>query len=432
MSIEIERRIAYERLQNGTDVYVLKTPSRDIAVLNVAIPLVGSNRAYHEKRSVFTIVENMFPFGVRGMSRHVLLESLEKLGATVSLTIGKEYVYLSLLSRSSVFYDAVALLFESFTKPVVTKAQWDISMSRVLTQLHHARENTKIRAHVSLVRAMYAKGHQHWEHEYNGALKELRSVTFEESKDVCRHWSVGTGAIVCVSGDLDTKKMIRSLRTVLGTLASEVDDTGAMFDTTKVRTDAPMFDIVSMKGKHNVDTLFGIPLAITVSDSSFPALYAGVHILGGSSTSRLFTTLRTKKSLTYGAYASLQAFSPSYPGYLAGMAVLPSDVFTVGRDALRDVVEAFFHTGVTHKELREYKEEKRGIFTIGLASTVGMNSAVFGTLVNKKPISYLENYLDELDTLTVREVNEAIWTHIPIEELKIVGAGAIDKDGKPI
>ncbi len=432
MSIEIETRIAYERLLNGTDVYVLKTPSKDVAVVNIALPLTGPIQAYHAKKSVFAVVEDMFPFGVRGKPRHVVLESFEKLGATVSLTFGKEYAYLSMHSRTCVLREALSLLIESFTAPVITKAQWEVSMSRLQMQLHHARENTKTQARVRLARAMYKEGHQHWEPTYEDALQELRLVTLEECKDMCSHCATGTGTIVCVSSDVDTKKTMRSLRTVFEPLPIVHGDEGLAFDTTKVRTNAPMFDVVSLKGKQNIDTMFGVPLSITISDSSFPALYAGVHILGGSSTSRLFTSLRTKKSLTYGAYASLQAFSPSYPGYLGGMAVLPSNVFKSGREALRDVVKTFVHSGVTKKELQEYKEEKRGTFTIGLASTTGMNSALFGTLVNKKPVSYLENYLEELDGITVRAVNEAIRTQIPVEHLKIIGAGAVDKDGSPI
>jgi zinc protease len=158
----------------------------------------------------------------------------------------------------------------------------------------------------------------------------------------------------------------------------------------------------------------------------------GVAILGSSSSSRLFNELRTRKSLTYGAYASLEGFGDGYPGYLSASAVFPSDVFLKGREALRDVVQSFSERGVTAGELSKRKDEVLGRHVVGLSTTAGLASIVFDTLVAQRPLSYIDTIPERLRGISLARVNTAIRKHVRYTDAVTASAGGIDAKGKPI
>jgi zinc protease len=190
--------------------------------------------------------------------------------------------------------------------------------------------------------------------------------------------------------------------------------------------------VIPCKDKMNIDTLLGLPLMLTKYDEDFEPLAVGIAILGSSSSSKLFNELRTRRSLTYGAYASPEGFADGYPGYLYASAVFPSDMFIRGREALREVVQTFVEKGVTASELKKRKEEIVGRHVVGLSTTAGLTGVVFDTLVAGRPLSYLDMWPERLAKLSLTRVNQAIATHVHYEDAVTAAAGGIDELGKPL
>jgi len=171
---------------------------------------------------------------------------------------------------------------------------------------------------------------------------------------------------------------------------------------------------------------------LTKDDNDYLPLQLAVQVLGGSFTARLFHTLRTKLSLTYGSYASLAGFDDGYPGYLLAYAIFPNDVFEKGRTALRAVVKEFSAGGITARELAARKEEVAGKYKIALTTTAGMCGALFETLKSGKTVDYVDEYPALVADLTRREVNTAIKRRIEYARAVTTAAGSVDTQGAPI
>lgn len=431
MNNTITQRTEYVRTEQGTDVFVIQTPSKDVVVCTMAFPGAGLHAAY-SKQSIVRLLSELLPSGTKKHTKNYILEKFELLGASVSVSHGGGYVCITLASRSAFFLEAFELLLLVLTDAVFSKSEYASALSSVENSCIHAEEDTKIRAVVALRQAMYRKGHPHWAPTPQQLLSELKSTTREEVLGFHKDTLSAVGSVVCIAGDVQPKKIVQALQRSLTTLPSTLPKEYVQLHVGNTNNSADDTQILSIQNKFNVDTFVGIPLALTRDDEDFQALQVGVSILGGTSSSRLFSILRTKKNLTYGSYAQLDGFSDGYPGFLSARAIFPNDVFLIGKPVLEETIQTFVEKGVTPKEVQERKEEIVGKFKVGLSTTAGMCSALFATVMSGKPLSYIDEYPQKISELGTSIINKAIRKHINFALAKTTAGGAIDKEGKPL
>jgi zinc protease len=426
-----EQRVQYERLSSGLDVALLRTHARDLVIARIALG-TGSYAVY-DRQEVAALLSDLLPAGTKSMKRSKVREQFELLGASVGVSIGATHIYASITSRRESFIPALALLADVLARPVFTEKEFAESKTSWLTSLENEKEGTMTQADIALSRTLFDKGHPQWSHT---TTEKIRAMTRVEHGDVSRLYPSllsTVGGLITVAGDIDPERLVRDIERVMKVLPSRKLSLAPTVHPEKIRhTDGGKDLVVTCKDKMNIDTLFGIPLTLTKYDDDFEPLAIGVAILGSSSSSRLFNELRTRKSLTYGAYASLDGFSDGYPGYLGAHAVFPSDVFLKGREALREVVQTFIAKGVSARELTKRKEEVLGRHVVGLSTTASLAGVVFDTLLAGRPLSYLDTFSERLTRISLKRVNDAITTHLHYEDAVTAAAGGIDRSGKPL
>jgi zinc protease len=280
--------------------------------------------------------------------------------------------------------------------------------------------------------ALYQKGHPHWLTSTLASIKEIPRLTRHDIKDFYTRTFSAVGAVICVVGDIRTEKYMESIRKSLQALPSKASLALPNLPVDLLQNASEVDCVCTLKNKMSIDTLIGIPLTLTREHHAFQALQVAISILGGSTSSRFFTKLRTEKSLTYGANAIMNGFGEGYPGYLFGLAIFPATVFLEGRNALKEIVKEFAEKGVTKIELEERKEEIAGRFKVGLSTTSGVCSLLVTTLLEGKSISYIDTYVDTISTLTLANVNEVIKEQVDFTLAKTASAGAVDQKGQPL
>ena len=423
--------MTYTRLPSGLDVALLPTTTADLVTARIALG-TGSYSVY-ERQSVTAIISDMLPAGTKRMTRSRVRTTFELLGAHVSVSVGTIHMYATVTSRKDAFVPALKLLFEVLAHARFTSKEFVEAKTGWLAALENEKENTLTQGDIALSQALFRDGHPHWNKTTDKKTKELQTVTLTEVSGVYPTLLSTIGGLITIAGDIETNRLLghieratRPLPTVpLGTLSQVHSD--------RIRQGKGGTDIiVTCRDKMNVDVLLGIPLTLTKYDDDFEPLSVGVSILGGSSSSRLFNELRTRKSLTYGSYASLDGFTDGYPGYLNVYGMFANDVLERGRTELKAVVRTFIERGVTMRELTKRKEELLGKFVVGLSTTSGLNAVVFDTLLSRRPLSYIDELSERIKGMALSKVQGAIRSHLRYEDAVTVSAGGIDMKGKPL
>lgn len=429
MSKPLRDRIVHERLPSGIDLVLLPTETPDVVTARIALGR-GAFETY-ERSTVAILLSTMLPSGIPGKRRTAVREAFERMGASVGIAVDDAHLVASLTCRASVFHDAFSLLMRVLAHPSPEQSEFTEAVRRVSTFIEQQREDTELQALTALARAQYRNGHPHWSYATGELIRELPTVTRSEVLRFHTRICSSIGGVVVIAGDIQPGRAMPKLRTACSVVPHTVPrDTYALHP--EYVTGATGDIIIPIADKMNIDTYLSIPLVLTRDHPDFEALGVATAILGGSSSGRLFNELRTRRSLTYGAYASLGGFDDGYPGYLRAHAIFPNDMFLTGRSALREVVERFIERGVTAQELVRRKEEIAGKFTVGLSTTRGIGGALFGTLLAGKSASYLDEYPDRIKALTRTQVNKAIFTHLDMNRAMTSAAGGVREDGSPI
>lgn len=431
MNTQLAQNVTYERMQNGADVYLLRTNTKDLVLATVLLP--GGRLSVYEKQSLALLLPDLFPYGTAGSTKQDVKEQFALLGAHVSLSVTDEYVMIRCTARKDTVLNVLELLCTVLQDASVPQAAFKKAQTRARNKLRNLEEDTHTRARTALVQRLYKKGHPLWTPSLEALQTEVVDVLKKDHTAMHRRMYTGTGAMVTLVGDVHVKRMQERLYRIVNTLPQERPQYEPNISLRKLHTTSPTHTVVSLKDKMNIDTVAGIPLLLPQdNEEQFLTLALSVHILGGSSTSRLFNTLRTRESLTYGAYASLEGYTNQYPGYLRVASIFPQTVFTKGRESLLRVLEHFTQKGVTQKELTEHVTQVCSAYVVNLTATQNISTLLTGTLVKNRPLSYIDEYPTLLKSISLRDMNAVIKTHLDFNTVKTAAAGSVDKNGKTI
>ena len=133
------------------------------------------------------------------------------------------------------------------------------------------------------------------------------------------------------------------------------------------------------------------------------------------------TEVREKRGLTYGVYSGFSAMQARGPFMinLQTRAELSDGTLQLVKSMLAN----FINNGPTAEELNNAKRELAGSFPLSTAS----NAAIVGQLGSMGfydlPLSYLEDFMRDVEALSVEQVKAAMAKHLNPDALVIVTAG---------
>jgi predicted Zn-dependent peptidase len=125
--------------------------------------------------------------------------------------------------------------------------------------------------------------------------------------------------------------------------------------------------------------------------------------LGGGLSSRLFQQVRETRGLAYSVYSSLDIFADS--GALSVYAACLPERFPEVARVTCDVLESVARDGITESECRIAKGSLRGGLVLGLEDSGSRMNRIGRSELNYGEHRSIERTLQELDDVTVDEVN---------------------------
>src|SRR5580693_9155499 len=125
--------------------------------------------------------------------------------------------------------------------------------------------------------------------------------------------------------------------------------------------------------------------------------------LGGGLSSRLFQQVRESRGLAYSVYSSLDTFSDA--GALSVYAACLPERFAEVTRVAADVLEEVARDGITESECRIAKGSLRGGLVLGLEDSNSRMNRIGRSELNYAEHRSIDRTLQELDEVTVEEVN---------------------------
>jgi zinc protease len=415
----IAEHVTRERIA-GIDVIVYPTSVKDVVTVVGALP-AGDAMVGEGNITLPTLTGMMLDRGTISEDQFAIARKLEAVGASIRFGTAPQVLNIQARVLKKELPLVVGLIAEQLRTPAFKAEEFEKARQHFEGWIDQSTMGTEYRAAESYARAAYPSGHLNRMYSVDEYRTALKSVTLEEVKAYHRAHYGPAHMILVLVGDVDTA----ALRTEIERAFAGWTGSGeAMPSAAPATLSGAHTDVVRLAGKTSVSVLLGAPTGLQYRDPDALALRVGTAILGSGFTGRLMTQVRDREGLTFHIGAGLADDTFSDGSWQVEASFAPQ-LLEKGIAATRREVEAWWAGGVTAQELAMRKQGLIGNYHVSLATTGGMAGALLQAVERGHEISWLDEYPEAINALTLSQVNAAIKKHVDPTKLVLVEAGTV-------
>ncbi|WP_128891868.1 pitrilysin family protein [Erythrobacter sp. HKB08] len=408
--------IAEATLENGIKVVAAKTG--DVPIATVTVLLAGGSKSDERaKAGVAEMAAALADKGTADLTATEIAARFESLGASFGGGAGSDGTSFSLTAPVANLEEASELAAQIITGATYPAEDFERERKRGIDSLAVAlKDPGSLAGYVSRV-AMY--GAAPYGTQPGGTRESLAAITRE---DLLAHrmtwWNPATAQVI-VSGGIDADEAVALAETMLGDW--EVDTEPMAPATDPAGTEQPVRTIVvDMPDAGQAVVLAAVRAPERASEDYYPLTLAN-SVLGGGSSGRLFEEIRTKRSLSYGAYSGFAS--------LADDSILTASAQTKNETAdkvAKIFLDEFARLG--NEPLEDDLLAKRRLYLSGgysraLETSSGFNAIVAGLLQQGLSPEEAAQYAAKLEAVDPAAASAAAKNYVDPSQATIVIVG---------
>ena len=358
---------------------------------------------------------SMLSEGTEGYSSKQLAEEIERLGAGLSAGSGSDTTSISASSLTLYASDILRLMAEMILKPTFPEEELDLYRRNTIEGLKFQRSQASFLADEQVSRIIFGA---HPYSKVSPKAVDIEKITREKLVEYQAKRFIPNNSVLIVVGDVEKDVIISEIEDKLGEWqAGKIDDFA--YSSVPERTGRTL-TIVDRKGSAQANIVIANPAIERNHPDYFPVILMN-QILGAGASSRIFMNLREEKGYTYGAYSKLDTRR------LAGVFEATAEVRTsVTGDSLKEFFYEFNRireSKVSEQELEDAKNFLTGVFPIRAETQEGLTSLIVQQKIYNLPDDYLQTYRDNINTVTIEDVEMAAQKYVQPETMAIVIVG---------
>jgi zinc protease len=405
---------------NGIDVVAVKTGVKDVVTIRGTLP-AGDSRSPDTNSALADLAAGMLDKGTTTHDKFAISKLLGDAGASINFGTSAAALQINAKCLKQDLPLVLGLIAEQLRSPAFSPEEFAKLQKQVTGQTRRALEDTGYRAATSFNNAVYPLGHPNREAATETFLADVQKATLDDVKAFYRQYYGPAAMKLVVVGDVDAAAVTTELGKVF---AGWTGGSPAPAAAKAGQVDAARDQNVFMADKASVSVLWGQATQLRYGDHDALALRLGTAALGSGFTGRLMANVRDKEGLTYGiaSYVTNDTFAD---GDWRIQADFAPELLEKGLASIKKQLVAWHAEGITEKELAHVKGDFVGSYKIGLSTTGGMAATVLNTLNRDLPLSFIDEFGNKVNALTVADVNGAIKKHLDPEKMVVIKAGTV-------
>nr|WP_249679273.1 pitrilysin family protein [Pseudomonas sp. PIA16] len=403
---------------------VMFVEAHELPMFDMRLTFAAGSSQDDKVPGVAVLTNAMLNEGVAGKNVEAIAKGFEGLGADFGNGAYRDMAVASLrsLSATDKREPALKLFAEVVGKPTFPADSLARIKNQIMAGFEYQKQNPGKLAGLELFDRLY--GTHPYAHPSEGTAKTVPGITVAQMRAFHNRAYAAGNTVIALVGDLsraDAEKIAEHVSAALpkGPTLAKISQPAE-----------PKPGLTHIEFPSKQTTMLLAELGIDRTDPDYAALSLGNQILGGGTFgTRLMSEVREKRGLTYGIYSGFTPMQAKGPFMISlqTRAELSEGTLKLVQDILRD----YLKTGPTQEELDNAKRELAGSFPLSTAS----NSSIVGQLgaigFYNLPLSFLEDFMQQSQALTVEQVKEAMNRHLNADKLVIVTAGPT-VDQKPL
>jgi zinc protease len=412
---------------NSYSLATITQQRSDLAVVYITVDIHGHKTAKDEALQI--IYADALLSGAGKLNREQFLDAVNKLGASVSVSISEGRLNITLKSQKSKFSALLKLTELILLEPTFSSSELKRIKQTVVNVLHHSLEDSKSISLDRLLNVFYGASDRKFSYEAMDITKEVNKINKADLLKLHRTTMSQPWTCSMAADKDETKKFVDTLKKLKrGQVEAESE---------AVHQQKTPFHTVVLKdipSRSNIDINIGAPLPITLQHPDYLPLSFGISVLAkwGGFSGRLMSTVREKEGLTYSIYGKLEGFVKDEQGYWRIMTFFAPDKAVQGINSTIRELTKIFSEGITKDEFEKFQ-------TILKTQQTLLNDSVYGLLNDLHSfhcqgftLEEIKEFKGKIDKITIQEVNRAIKTYLNPNTITISGAGPIASVKKDI
>lgn len=395
---------------------VLFVEARQLPMFDLRLTFSAGSSRDGDSPGLAMLTNAMLNEGVPGKDVTAIAEGFEDLGADFGNGAYRDMAVLSLRSLSAREQRdaALALFDEVIGQPTFPAESLARIKNQVLAGFEFQKQNPGKLAALELFRRLY--GEHPYAHPSEGTEASIPPISREQLQAFHASAYTAGNAVIALVGDLD-----RAEAEAIAAQVSAALPKGPALAPLPQPQDAQA-GTSHIEFPSSQTHLMLATLAIDRHDPDYAALSLGNQILGGGGFgSRLMEEVRERRGLTYGIYSGFSPMAARGPFMINVQTRAELSEGTLG--LIRQLLADYLKEGPTQKELDDAKREMAGSFPLSTASNADIVGQLGSIGFYNLPLSYLEDFMGQVQALDVEQVKAAMARHIDPDKLVVVSAG---------
>ena len=420
--LNIEKRTTIKALPNGMQLALLPKKTRAATVHGQFDLEMGDEKTLFGQAAIADMTADMLTRGAGKMSRAEITSRLDALKTKLQISGKAGTVSVRFQTARAKLPEVLNLLRDLLRSPTFPATEFEQLRSENLTALDgnrnepHSVGSTMIEMELN----PFKKGDVRYSGSIDDAIAIYKAATLAEAKRFhATMYGANNGKFALV-GDFDAAQVETQLKDLFGNWNAKNKFTRLSEGT---RVAKPNTRQAETPEKANAFYLASLPIKLKDTDADYPAVILIDEVIGGGTNSRLFTRLRQKDGISYGAGSFMQASSFEQNGSLGMYAIYAPQNMERVKLGIKEELERYVRDGMTQSELDNAKSAQ---LQQRQSSRSQDNVLAGGHVTNLKVGRTFERSakLDaEIQAVTLAQANAAIKKYIQPEQYLYVYAG---------
>ncbi len=400
------------KLSNGLKVIVVE--NHKLPRVSASLTIDNDPILEGDKAGLSSLAGSLMGNGTISMSKDEFNERIDYMGA--SLFFSSRGANASSLTKY--FTEVLGLMANGVKAPLFTQEEFDKSVKRTLDGIKSDEKNVTTVARRVEDALVYGKNNPYGEFI---TKESIENITLNDVKKFYNTYYKPNNAYLVIVGDINpkaTKKMVKSL---FGDWKKgNIPATNIIAPTNVATTE---IDFINMPNAVQSEIAVVNTVDLTLGDKDYYAALLANNILGGGGTARLFMNLREDKGYTYGSYSRISQNKMEGFGKFKASAAVRNMVTDSAVVELQKEINKIRYQEVSAEELKNSKAQYIGDFVRNVQKPATAARFALNIARYDLPASFYENYLENINAVTVEDVQNAAMTYFRGDKARIIITG---------
>lgn len=366
-----------------------------------------------EKAGLSNLMGGLLGNGTTNMSKDNFNERVDFLGARVNIYGTGAYAS----SLKKYFPEVLGLMADGVKNALFSEEEFKKEVDRTLENIKSNEKNVSAIAGWVEDALVYGKNHPYGEFT---TKKSIENITLNDVKNNYTTFYRPNNAYLVIVGDINPKKTKKLVKKLFSNWKAAPSIPSAKL-TKPVNPEATEVNFIDVPNAVQSEVVVANNIDLKLGDKDYYAALLANNILGGGGTARLFMNLREDKGYTYGSYSNIN--TDRYAGKFKAYAKVRNAVTDSSMVELQKEINKIRNQKVTSEELKNAKASYVGKFVMNVQKPRTAASFALNIARNNLPANFYENYLENINAVTLDDVQNAAIKYFKGNKARIIITG---------